>query len=242
MDLAPGIDDPHYNPLFADDIIFGGLGKDFIHGGAGDDAMSGAEALDESYAPVINENQEIDYLIRIDFSRPYNPGDVLLFGDDNDPWNAPKPVQSRLGEFYLYDEYDPRRLILFNQDNSVWKDDSIDPDTLKHYFLNAMDNEGVTTEGYVDFAPNGTPIGDMQARESDGDDVLFGDLGNDWIVGGTGRDHIYGGWGNDLMNADDVTGGSGSSYDQTGALNDAPDTHLLYEDRVYGGRSGYSDR
>ena len=31
-------------PLYANDIIYGGLGDDAIHGGAGDDAMSGAEA------------------------------------------------------------------------------------------------------------------------------------------------------------------------------------------------------
>ena len=54
-------------------------------------------------------------------------------------------------------------------------------------------------------------------------------------MGGTGRDHIYGGWGNDLMNADDVTGGPGTSFDATAALNNAPDTHLIWEDRVFGG-------
>ena len=59
---------------------------------------------------------------------------------------------------------------------------------------------------------------------TDGDDKIFGDLGNDWLVGGTGRDNIYGGWGNDLMNADDVMGGPGTSYDTTNGLNDAPDT------------------
>ena len=36
----------------ADDIIFGGLGSDCLHGGSGDDAISGAEALVESYVPV----------------------------------------------------------------------------------------------------------------------------------------------------------------------------------------------
>jgi len=120
MDLAPGADDPLFEPIFADDIVFGGLGKDFLHGGAGDDAMAGGEALEESYAPRI-EGSEMDEqgqlrdivgLVRIDFTRPHNPGNVLLFGDDTNPWNAPNPVQSRLGEFYLYDEYDPRRTIM----------------------------------------------------------------------------------------------------------------------------------
>jgi len=39
--------------------------------------------------------------------------------------------------------------------------------------------------------------------EQDGDDHIFGDLGNDWIVGGTGSDRMYGGFGDDLINADD---------------------------------------
>ena len=30
--------------LYANDIIYGGLGNDSIHGGAGEDAISGAEA------------------------------------------------------------------------------------------------------------------------------------------------------------------------------------------------------
>ena len=56
----------------------------------------------------------------------------------------------------------------------------------------------------------------QQFRQSDGDDVIFGDLGNDWIVGGTGRDHLYGGWGNDLLNADDVMGGRNVFVDANG--------------------------
>jgi len=63
---------------------------------------------------------------------------------------------------------------------------------------------------------------------SDGDDAIFGDLGNDWLVGGTGRDHLYGGWGDDLLNADDDLG-------TNGGLNDVTDTNASYEDIAYGG-------
>ncbi len=45
---------------------------------------------------------------------------MLLFGADDDPWLAPKPFAPRLGEFYLYDEYDPRRAILFNANGTKW--------------------------------------------------------------------------------------------------------------------------
>src|SRR5262249_40305121 len=39
-----------------DDIIFGGLGSDWEHGGSGDDAMSGAEALRQSYTQIEDLN------------------------------------------------------------------------------------------------------------------------------------------------------------------------------------------
>ena len=261
FDLAPGNDDPLFVPAFADDVIFGGLGRDFLHGGGGDDAMGGGEALagdelrpeTEGYAPRIegsemDENgQERDLLgvVRSDFSRPHNPGNILLFGDDTNPWNAPKPVQSRLGEFYLYDEYDPRRPILFEDVNGkieVWKGTDIADPALMQYFLNLVNDEGVGILGYVDFEPNGTPIGDQEVRRSDGADVIFGDYGNDWIIGGTGQDHLYGGWGNDLLNADDVLGtidphpakGSPGQLPLNG-FDESPDTHLSYEDRAYGG-------
>ena len=48
---ANSSDDPLFRPLYADDLIYGGLGSDFLHGGSGDDAISGAEALVESYMP-----------------------------------------------------------------------------------------------------------------------------------------------------------------------------------------------
>ncbi|GGO80245.1 hypothetical protein GCM10011348_16530 [Marinobacterium nitratireducens] len=270
VDLTPynltpeelGAADPRLsNQMFADDVIFGGLGKDFIHGGSGDDAISGAEALEESYAPRFNSAGEFIGLIRTDFSRPYNPSDILHFGDDYDAWNSPKPVQSRLGEFFLYDEYEPRRVILFDTDaGSVWKGDlkadgslpDLESDGLTggehllQYFLNWNSDEGVSVLGYVAFKPDGrTPDPDVpeQYRQSDGDDVIFGDLGNDWIVGGTGRDHIYGGFGNDLMNADDVLGTVNPDYPPhnspgqlpLGGTDETPDTHLVYEDRVFGG-------
>jgi len=249
--------------LFADDIVFGGLGVDFLHGGVGDDAISGAEAATESYAPRIagsmmdqnGQQRDILGLVRTDFSRPYNPahGNILLFGADTNAWNDPKPVQNRLGEFYLYNEYDPRRVILFDEVNGqtvVWNG-PVDPNTgglpggLKQYFLNAVSNEGVSQLGYVAFKPDGqTPDYSVpqEYRQSDGDDMIFGDHGNDWIIGGTGRDRIYGGFGNDLMNADDKLGTVNPNPPQNspgqlplGGTDESPDTHWSYEDRVFGG-------
>jgi Ca2+-binding RTX toxin-like protein len=107
-------------------------------------------------------------------------------------------------------------------------------------FVNA---EGeFVTEGGLEFLLNFDPAEGPALVDatwgtvfSDGDDAIFGDLGNDWLVGGTGRDHLYGGYGNDLMNADDDHG-------TNGGLNDMPDTHPSYEDLAYGGAAGCADR
>jgi hypothetical protein len=63
---------------------------------------------------------------------------------------------------------------------------------------------------------------------SDGNDRLFGDLGDDWIVDGPGKHHAFGGWGDDPINMDD---------DRTmgGGLNNQPDTATSFEDVAYGG-------
>src|SRR5439155_17593403 len=125
----------------------------------------------------------------------------------------------RQREFALYDEFAPRRIIRLNADGTKVTAGSGGFEWL----LNFKSNEGVSFPGGV--TDKGLAYG---PAFSDGDDIIFGDLGNDWSVGGTGKDTIWGGWGNDLSNADDVLG-------TTGDGDDAPDTHPQYEDRVYGG-------
>ncbi|MDT8434866.1 MAG: hypothetical protein RQ731_08945, partial [Anaerosomatales bacterium] len=104
------------------------------------------------------------------------------------------------------------------------------------WFLNFDETEGVYLPGGVT-----DKVLVYDGVFNDGDDAIFGDLGNDWLVGGTGRDDIYGGWGNDVMNADDVltTGvpieGRTNPRKIQPSPNDTPDTHPSYEDRVYGG-------
>ncbi|NIQ03506.1 MAG: hypothetical protein GWM98_26665, partial [Nitrospinaceae bacterium] len=188
--------DPLFNPFFADDIMFGGWGMDFMHGGAGDDAMSGAEALGLAKVKVFpddgtTDDARNDFTIEeTGFDRPVNPGNVLGA-------NA-----LRAEEFAAYLEYDP------------WAKITVDGD---EFFLNFDHTEG--------------PLADPATGvvNTDGDDRIFGDLGNDWIVGGTGKDRAYGGRGNDLMNMDD-------DHSTNGGANDMPDgPELSYEDIAYGG-------
>jgi len=276
VDLSPynltpagGADDPLYDPNNADDIVFGGWDDDFLHGHAGDDMLSGAEALIEAYTqlylgtPCEQEVDCADGLVRSDWTRPYNSGDMLHFGDDTNPWHSNQHVSQRLGEFLLYDEYDPRRTILFNADGSKWRCSAFSnsgheciaspPPPSAQYFVNFDHSDGrVTALGCVQLAPNGDCLA-MATRISDGNDAIFGDLGNDWLMGGTSwndptlpsrpKDTLWGGWGNDMLNVDDdlqsgcVTVASNGICQVTGAtwLNDFPDTHPAYEDRAYGG-------
>ena len=214
----------------SDDIIFGGWGNDQIHGGSGDDAISGDEALATSYAPLYDNNGNPTGLVLIDWNHPYNPSDVLHFGADTNAWHSNHHVAQRLGEFLLYDEYDPRRILLFNADGTVWKGGSGSQPTTRQYFLNNDPTDGnpVLSCVAVDNQGNCTATANTQ---SDGNDVLFGDLGNDWLVGGTGQDTMWGGWGNDLLQADDNQT-TGTSF----GFNDVPDgVNSSYQDRAFGG-------
>ena len=61
-------------------------------------------------------------LVRDRLHHPWNPGDILRFGADTNPWHSNHHIAARLGEFLLYDEYDPRRAILFNADGTRLED------------------------------------------------------------------------------------------------------------------------
>jgi len=195
FDLDPdtAFPDPLFDPMFADDIIYGGLGNDFLHGGAGDDAISGAEALPSAVVWLFPDDglpheSEEGVAVDVGYDTPGNPGHALGF------------EARRAEEFAAYDEFEPRVKILIGDEE---------------FFLNFDAGEGPVVAG--------TPV------FTDGDDAIFGDLGNDWLVGGTGRDHVFGGRGNDLMNADD-------DHETNAGQNDQPDgPQLSYEDIAFGG-------
>jgi len=214
VDLTPYSFDPSNaapstlmpRPLYANDIIYGGLGNDSIHGGAGDDAISGAEAPLVAYTNNYNQNgaKLNSTLIESDFAHPFNPGNALGYN----------PTTTK---FDLYDANDPLRKILLNNDGTPNK-----TNTGKEWILNFNETEGPTDMHWI------TGQTTYSGVPTDGDDYIFADLGNDWAVGGTGRDSMYGGWGDDLLNVDDkLTTNSG--------LNDGTDTNPSYEDLAYGG-------
>ncbi|WP_375173688.1 matrixin family metalloprotease [Pseudooceanicola sp.] len=185
------------------DIIFGGLGSDSLHGGYGSDAISGAEAMRYTVGGLP---------LPFTYDNPGNPGDILSYGLGTDSEGNARP-----NEFAAYDEFNPRPEVWVDPTNNYSFTDPSNPNAVP-FVLNFDAADGAATD----------PItGDGPAVASDGNDVIFGDLGHDWLVGGTGQDHIYGGFGDDLLNADD---------DHTGtAANDEPDTADSYADIAYGG-------
>ncbi|WP_188859657.1 LEPR-XLL domain-containing protein [Marinobacterium nitratireducens] len=243
------------------DIIFGGLNNDFIHGGDGDDAISAAEALpiyysgddpDDGFASdFVSVNTFLQDMQDSTFNpgpalrdnpfwfafAPYNPGDILRFEGKEILDENGQNARTR-DEFAWYDEFNPRRKIVFDFDFNFGAADLGD-------FTALVSTEGVASP--IDFLLNFDETeGELDLRfgedkASDGDDRIFGDLGNDWIVGGTGRDHMYGGRGNDLLNMDDdhdsgFTGRVGPHDPEPSDLdNKDPDEFQSYADIVYSG-------
>ena len=209
-DLTPDNVDPNtaspnvlFRPKYANDIIYGGLGNDSIHGGAGDDAISGAEAPMLSYTTNYDNatGAQIGTVTESDFSHPFNPGNPLGYNPSTT-------------KFALYDANDSLREVLLTPTGTLSK-----TGTGLNWILNFDATEGPKDTHWVT-GTNGKP--------TDGDDRIFGDLGNDWAVGGTGRDQIFGGWGDDLLDADD-------DLTTNGTLNNRTDTDPSYNDLAYGG-------
>ncbi|MBB3329602.1 Ca2+-binding RTX toxin-like protein [Halomonas campaniensis] len=101
--------------------------------------------------------------------------------------------------------------------------------------LNDDDEQVVMFDFLLNFDPTEGPIDSRfgEGLTTDGDDRLFGDLGNDWLVGGSGRDHMYGGRGDDLINMDDD---HGSNFHTDNPLaNNLPDAYQSYADIAFGG-------
>jgi Ca2+-binding RTX toxin-like protein len=210
------------------DIIYGGLNDDWIHAGAGDDAISGAEALPIYYsgdfdltdgnsgvgfaavniflqnmqaAPPNDTPDLADNPFWFDFA-PYNPGEILRFEGKTIVDGNGQNGKTR-DEFAWYDEFNPRRKIMFDFDFDFDTNQGADFQPLAT--LSGVPNP---INFLLNFDPNdpGSWLDDRfsdEAKLSDGDDKMFGDLDNDWMVGGSGRDHMYGGRGDNLLNMDD---------------------------------------
>ena len=160
--VANNIFVPLASASYANDVVFGGLGSDFLHGGYGDDALSGAEALEKSYAPTYAATN--GSVVQSDWTRPWNDGSLLGF-------------DAAAGDFVLYDEYDPRRAITLNGDGTLNKTG----DRTRQWFLNNSSSEGPLNSG----VPSD---GDDVLFGDHGNDWIVGGTGRDTLWGGWGND------------------------------------------------------
>ena len=214
-------DQPLYDANNSDDIIFGGWDDDFLHGGSGDDAISGAEALADVVRPALRLHELRQTQRRLRDRPRADRLDATRTTRATCSTSAPTPtrgtrtshVAPRLGEFLLYDEYDPRRTILFNADGTValrrsngGHDCTGTPARASvQYFLNNDASDGrdrqrlhrdVAEQRHLPRRP-ATATQRRQRRRSSATSATTG-----WSAA-PASDTIWGGWGNDLLNADD---------------------------------------
>jgi Ca2+-binding RTX toxin-like protein len=194
-----------YRAAYSNDIIYGGFGSDSIHAGAGESAITGAEAPTLSYTNNYDVNgvQLNTAPIESDWYHPYNPGNPLGYN----------PATTK---FALYDAADPRRKILLTSTGALDK-----TQTGLRWILDFDSTEGILNNYWA----AGTAYAPVNIQ---GNDAIFGDIGNKWIVGGNGRNRVYGGWGDSML---DIRG----TLDFNGGLNDGPVTQPAYESLAFAG-------
>jgi Ca2+-binding RTX toxin-like protein len=142
------------------DVIYGGLGDDVLRGGAGDDAISGGEAPLEGYAANKVDGGTTD-IVRSDWTRPYNPGDLLHFGVHSSDALAQDG-------FAMFDPAHPYTKVLVNG---------------QAFFLTVDPGAGPKLPGAtVPSDGADTIVGDA------GNDWLVGGTGRDRMWGGIGND------------------------------------------------------
>jgi len=184
--------DPLYDALNADDIIYGGLGDDFLHGGSGDDAISGAEALPEFFnAPTPQDNvlgfsddtlQFADYdeftpLEEIpDFLLNFNAGEGAEAGTDANGNTVYSDGNDRifgdLGNDWLVGGTGNDHLY------GGWGDDLMNADD------DHQTNVGLNDKGLI------VGLNDVPDTAASYEDIAFGGAGRDILIANTGGDRL----------------------------------------------------
>jgi Ca2+-binding RTX toxin-like protein len=154
VDLTPFSQEPGWGAM---DGEWGGVSKntsdDIIYGGLGSDFLHGGSGDDAiSGAEALPEF----------FEAPLNPGGVLGYNPAT-------------GEFAAYDEYDPlRKIILHPVTGDLWKPG--DSGTPVEFFLNFDPTQGMLRPGETISTTGNKTITTPDVYD-DGNDVIFGDLG-----------------------------------------------------------------
>ncbi|WP_283806368.1 LEPR-XLL domain-containing protein [Bradyrhizobium sp. cf659] len=199
VDLTPfakSLMDPLFDPLQADDVIYGGWGNDFLHGGWGDDAMSGAEALANFYSQPVNPGNVLNYdsatgeFALYDEYHPmsYIDGFLLNFSATEGPQLAGKGTVSTTDDFFT--DGDDR---IFGDHGNDWLVGGTGRDTTYGGWgddlINADDNQG--TVGSLNLTPDTHASYEDRAYGGAGRDVLIGNTGGDRLIDWVGEFNSY---------------------------------------------------
>jgi Ca2+-binding RTX toxin-like protein len=216
--------------MAGDDILFGNAGDDDLYGGAGNDWISGGDGVDgmlgddgriftsrngtaEALYGVITANAQET----ISMPGGWVSETIFVLGDLNksvelEPWTegGDDVMYGGLGDDFMHggfgtDGMSGAEALQNFYDAAAARNQTKIADVLHHDPATEKFNEFIDTQPlakidgfFLNFEASIAGV-----KLNDGNDRLFGDLGNDWLVGGTQRDRLYGGLGDDVLNADD---------------------------------------
>ncbi len=176
-----------FDPAYADDILYGGLGSDFIHGGSGDDAISGTEALPVYYDNPYNVGDVLKYDATTSLFAAYNPNEPMtkVMVDTEGHWVASGGMEFLLN--FETQELDGNDIIFGDLGND-WLVGGPGKDQLFGGFgddlLNADDDHNSADNNTAaDVPPTGLPADYY-------DDIVFGGGGRDVMISSSEGDRM----------------------------------------------------
>lgn len=203
------------------DLVYGGIDEDLIYGGAGDDTLDGGDGSDTVYGGQGND------VIDTSGSSPMpDLGYPGLYPSDTDPSNDRDLVYGGEGDDTIRTGDDADTISGGSGNDSI--DGGIDADSIFGGLGNdtIIGGEGADTidsgqgddlvyGGLAPRFPDAVNIPDAtDLRPENGNDLIYGGMGNDTVYGLDDDDTIHGGQGNDLLfggiDEDEMHGGTGN--------------------------------
>src|SRR5262249_3117845 len=173
-------DNPLYDPLYADDVIYGGLGDDSAHGGAGDDPVTGAQASGR-YFPA-----------------PTHPGTILRFAPLREEFAASDELEPRVRVTPFLLDFDAADGPLVDAAGNIHNDgyDVLFGDLGNDWMVGGTGRDHVYGGWGSDLinvddqlATNGG-ANDVPDTHTTYEDIAYGGAGRDVLIANTGGDRL----------------------------------------------------